>query len=248
MTLKAILFDKDGTLLDFDKTWGEAGYSVMRHLTAGDEDAFNRLVALTHYNVAERRYEPPSHMIASSSGDYGLLWADALGRTDREAVVEEIDTLFMAEAQRRLVPVGNPLDVITTLIARGYKIGIATNDGEAAALQQAEILGLVPHLDYIAGYDFGHGRKPHPGMVTAFITRFGYEPHEVALVGDSTHDLHAARAAGAVGIAVLSGPAGHDDLAPHADHVIPSINELVALIDLLKLVPSLSLRLTSAIL
>jgi phosphoglycolate phosphatase-like HAD superfamily hydrolase len=35
----------------------------------------------------------------------------------------------------------------------------------------------------------------------------------------------------AVGIAVLSGPAGHDDLAPHADHVIPSINELVALID-----------------
>jgi phosphoglycolate phosphatase len=231
MTLKAILFDKDGTLLDFDKTWGEAGYSVMRHMSSGDEDAFNRLVALTHYNVAERRYEPPSHMIASSSSEHGLLWADALGRADREAVIEEIDTLFMAEAQRRLVPIGNPLEVITTLIARGYKIGIATNDGEAAALQQAEILGLVPHLDYIVGHDSGHGSKPHPGMVTAFITRFGYEPHEVALVGDSTHDLHAARAAGAVGIAVLSGPAGHDDLAPHADHVIPSINELVALID-----------------
>ena len=51
MTLKAILFDKDGTLLDFDKTWGEAGYSVMRHMTSGDEDAFNRLVALTHYKI-----------------------------------------------------------------------------------------------------------------------------------------------------------------------------------------------------
>jgi len=40
----------------------------------------------------------------------------------------------------------------------------SSDDGEAAALQQAEILGLVPHLDYIVGYDSGHGRKPHPGM------------------------------------------------------------------------------------
>jgi phosphoglycolate phosphatase len=49
---------------------------------------------------------------------------------------------------------------------------------------------------------------------------------EVALIGDSTHDLHAARAAGAVAIAVLSGPASRDALAPHADYVIESILDL----------------------
>jgi phosphoglycolate phosphatase len=49
-------------------------------------------------------------------------------------------------------------------------------------------------------------------------------------VGDSTHDLHAARAAGAVAIAVLSGPATREDLADHADHIIDTIDDLPALL------------------
>ena len=97
-------------------------------------------------------------------------------------------------------------------------------------MQQAEIMGLVPHLDFIVGHDSGHGRKPDPGMVEAFARHTGLAAHEVALVGDSTHDLHAARAAGAVAIAVLSGPASRAELEPHADHVIASIADLPALV------------------
>ena len=50
----------------------------------------------------------------------------------------------------------------------------------------------------------------------------------MALVGDSTHDLHAARAAGAVAIAVLTGPAPRHELEPHADYVVDTIAELPA--------------------
>jgi phosphoglycolate phosphatase len=59
-------------------------------------------------------------------------------------------------------------------------------------------------------------------------------PDEVAVIGDSLHDLKGARAAGAVGIAVLTGPlrlAARPGLEPHADHVIASIDDLPALLD-----------------
>ena len=56
----------------------------------------------------------------------------------------------------------------------------------------------------------------------------------MALIGDTLHDLRAARAAGVVSIAVLTGPtraAARPDLEPHADHVIDSIADLPALLD-----------------
>ncbi len=84
-------------------------------------------------------------------------------------------------------------------------------------------------MDFVAGYDSGHGAKPAPGMVEAFAREIGAACGEVALVGDTLHDLDCARAAGAVAVAVLSGIATREDLAPHADYVIADIGELPAL-------------------
>ena len=233
MPLKALLFDKDGTLIDFDRTWGQAGYHVMQKLACGDEAKFNRLVDVTDYDFERRSYRPTSHMIAGAAADYGRIWADALDRTDIAAVITEMNHLFMQEAVTTLVPIGNPLALLQDLAAKGYALGIATNDVEAAAFQQADLLGLTPHLDFIVGHDSGHGRKPDPGMVHAFAAKTGHALADVALIGDSTHDLHAARAAGAVAIAVLSGPATRDDLAAHADHIIDTIDDLPALLKLI---------------
>jgi phosphoglycolate phosphatase len=230
MPLKAILFDKDGTLLDFDLTWGAAGYHVMKTLAQGDDAAFDRLVDLTHYDLETRRYRPSSFMVASSLDEIGPLWARALNRDDHLAVAQEIDSLFMALAPDYLVQLDNPQAILSGLMASGYRLGIATNDSEAAAFQQAELMGLIPHLDFIVGHDSGHGRKPDPGMVEAFARHTGLAAQEIALVGDSTHDLHAARAAGAIAIAVLSVPASREELEPHADYVIGSIADLQELV------------------
>lgn len=226
MPLKAILFDKDGTLVDFDQSWGEAGFHVISALAKGDPQAFERLIKAAKYDPKIRRFLPGSDLIAGTSADFGPDWASALNRNDAEAVANEIDRLFMELAPTMMVTIGDPLAVMQTLSARGYRLGIATNDIEAAALQQADLMGLMPHLDFIVGQDSGHGAKPGPGMVTGFARHVGVDTKAVALVGDSTHDLYAARAAGAIGIAVLSGPAAHEDLAPHADYVIDSIADL----------------------
>ena len=92
-------------------------------------------------------------------------------------------------------------------------------------------LGLEGHLDFIAGYNTGHGAKPGAGMVLAFAAHLGVAPTRIAMVGDSAHDLTAARRAGALAIAVLTGPAPRAELEPLADHVLAGIEELPALID-----------------
>jgi phosphoglycolate phosphatase len=234
VALRAILFDKDGTLIDFDATWGPAAYEVMRALAGEDEKAFVELVRVSEYVLDERRFLPTSPLVAGSSASYGPLWAQALGRAPSLDLYREMDELFGHFGLRSLLPIGRPADLASSLVERGYRLGIATNDAESSARAQAEALGLTPHLDFIAGYDSGFGGKPHPGMVLAFAQRCAARPDEVALVGDSLHDLEAARAAGALGIAVLTGPSGHAaraELEPYADHVIGSVGELPKLLD-----------------
>jgi phosphoglycolate phosphatase len=228
--LAGILFDKDGTLIDFDRTWGPAAFEVMREMARGDEVVFARLAEANHFVVEEKRFLRSSPLVAGSSASYGALWAAVLGRQDGPELQAEMDERFRLWGERTVAPIGEPLAVLRALAADGYRLGIATNDAEASALAQADRLGLMPHLDFIAGYDSGHGGKPEPGMVLAFADKLGVPPAAVALVGDSTHDLHAARSAGAVAIAVLTGPAPREELAPHADHVVATIADLPALL------------------
>ena len=228
--LKGLLFDKDGTLIDFDLTWGPAGHEVITALAAGRQDVFDRLVALSDYCLETMRFKPESHIIAGSSAEYGALWCEAVGHPDLAEFKTLMDRMFKDAARKSLAPIGDPLGILSGLKQSGYAIGIATNDSEYGAHEQAKALGLMPILDFIAGYDSGYGGKPGPGMVHAFARQCGLQEREVALIGDSTHDLHAARAAGAVAIAVLSGPASRDVLAPHADFVIESILDLPELV------------------
>jgi phosphoglycolate phosphatase len=232
--LKAILFDKDGTLIDFDATWGPAAYEVMRVLAQDDPGKLHALMAVSHYVEAERRFRPTSPLIAGSSASYGPLWAQTLGRAPGPDLYGEMDDLFRFWCLETLAPIGKPVAIAAALKARGLKLGVATNDAERSARAQATALGLDAYLDFVAGYDSGFGGKPHPGMVLAFAAACGCRPDEVALIGDTLHDLRAARAAGAASIAVLTGPtraAARPDLEPHADHVIDSIADLPALLD-----------------
>jgi phosphoglycolate phosphatase len=81
-------------------------------------------------------------------------------------------------------------------------------------------------FDFIAGSDSGFGAKPAPGMLLAFADHIGIDPGEIAMVGDSEHDLVAGRAAGMATVGVLTGVAGRQDLLPHADVVLPDIGYL----------------------
>ncbi len=229
--LAGVLFDKDGTLFDLDLTWGRAGHAVMVELARGDPAAVARLADAMHYDVAARRFAPSSPLIAGAPDTYAHLWAEALGRAGDPAVLGELDRAFAAATLHWLAPIGDPAAVLLALRARGLALGVATNDGEGSARRQLAALELDGLMDFVAGYDTGHGAKPAPGMVLAFARSLGVEPARIAMVGDSPLDLRAARSAGALAVAVLTGPARRDELEPLADHVLDSIVDLPALVD-----------------
>ncbi len=231
LPLAGLLFDKDGTLVDFDLTWGRAGHDVMMALGGGDAATVARLAEAMHYSVADRRFAPTSPLIAGAPDTYVHLWAAALGRVGDPTMLDDLDAAFTNATLRALAPIGEPEAVLLALKGRGLRLGLATNDGEASARRQLAALGLDAHMAFIAGYDTGHGGKPDPGMVLAFAASLKVAPSQVAMVGDSHLDLLAARAAGAVAVAVLTGPAQRHELEPFADHVIAGIEDLPSLVD-----------------
>jgi phosphoglycolate phosphatase len=229
MTIDGVLFDKDGTLISFDGTWGPATLAVMNALARGDAGLLRTQAEMLHFSLEQQRFLPTSPLIAGSSQSYGRLWGEALGRTDLAALKLEIDRLTAVESLKSLTPIGKPIETLEALRAMGLRLGLATNDSEASARRQIDALGLAGTLEFIVGYDSGHGSKPDPGMILAFARHLKVEPVRIAMVGDTLHDLHSARAAGALAIAVLSGPAGRAVLSPDADHVVEDIAALPAL-------------------
>lgn len=228
--LRALLFDKDGTLVDFDRTWGPAAGAVMARMAGDDVEAQARLHAVSHFLPDEDRFLTTSPLLAGSAQQYGHGWAQALGRPADGALFAEIDRLFAQEARRTVTAIGTPQRTLASLAQAGYVLGVATNDGEQSARIQMELLGLSDLLAAIYGHDSGHGPKPGPGMVEAFCRHAGFAPHEVALIGDTRHDVLAAKAAGAVAVLVRTGPASVDPFAQEADLVLDDLDALAALL------------------
>jgi phosphoglycolate phosphatase len=228
--LAGLLFDKDGTLLDFHATWGPAAAAVTTTFAAGDTTLAERIAQSIGLDLAARRLHPHSPLVSYCSADYAHLFAGPLGVASDADFLARLDALFDEASFASFTPIGDPAGVLGGLARAGYRLGIATNDTHSGAVAHAKRLKIAEHIAFYAGYDSGHGRKPGPGMVTAFADFIGAAPSRVAIVGDSVHDLESGRAAGALRIAVLSGPAPREALAPHADHVIASIAELPALL------------------
>lgn len=117
--LKALRFDKDGTLVDFDRTRGRAT-AVMRALAGESRAALRRLEAVSEYVPEEPRFRPTSPLVAGSSAHDGPLWAQALGRPASSARFGEIDALFAREGARFLVTsIGDPARLFAELHAQG---------------------------------------------------------------------------------------------------------------------------------
>lgn len=230
LPLAGVLFDKDGTLIDFHATWGPAVHAMIHALADGDPALVQAQAEALHFSVGTKRFLATSPLIAGSTADYGRRWAEALGRADTDALKREIDALSAVESLKALTPIGEPLAVFVALRRMGLRLGVATNDSERSARRQIEALGLGELVEFVAGYDSGHGGKPDPGMALAFAAFLEADPTQIVMVGDSVHDLACGRAAGAVAIGVLSGPADRAALEPHADFVLRHVGDLPKLL------------------
>lgn len=230
MTIEAILFDKDGTLLDFGETFLPAIRHTLTTLAEGDEKRLGKLEQVSMVDLEIGVIAADSPLVADSVGEIAALFAPHLPAELSTNLAEKLDQLFLEGTKQSVSAFPYVRDTLTQLHGAGLALGVATNDTEAAAHQHLKATDLADLFDFVVGYDSGHGAKPGPGMVEAFIKTRGLAPRSVMMVGDSIHDLMAGRAAGAVTLGVTCGTVGADVLAPHADHILPDISHLPGLL------------------
>ncbi|KAF0677579.1 HAD family hydrolase [Profundibacterium mesophilum] len=226
--IAGILFDKDGTLFDFHATWSAWSREMIVELSAKDAGRAEAIAAALGFELASGRFLPGSPIIAETGAQIAARMLPYLPEWDRASLERRMDEAARAAPQAEAVPL---VPLLQALAARGLALGVATNDAEAAARAQLERAGALGLLDFVAGYDSGHGGKPEPGQLLAFASAMALDPGSVAMIGDSLHDLKAARVAGMIAVGVLSGPARRDELAAAADVILPDIGALPAWLD-----------------
>ncbi|HXK61049.1 MAG TPA: HAD family hydrolase [Acidobacteriota bacterium] len=192
----AFLFDLDGTLID----------SVYQHVLAWREALERVGTQLSVWRI---------HRRIGMSG--GLLVNALLRETGRAITSDEVESLqrFHADAYSRLVGQVRPLpgarELLKHLSEAGVPYAIATSGRLESAASALRVLELPENVVVITRDRVRHA-KPDPDLFLAAAESLGASIQDSVVVGDSVWDLLAARRARALGVGVLSGGYGEEEL------------------------------------
>lgn len=232
MAIKAILFDKDGTLIDFEATWRAIAERMALKAADGDQPTADRLLDLAGYDAENRCFKPDSVFAAGTNAELIALWYPDSSAEERHALVASYDRFTAEEGAIHAVALEGVKEALAALHGSGIKLGVATNDSTLGAEKTLLALGIAQMFAAAYGYDAVANPKPAPDALHAFADMNGLRPSEVAMVGDNRHDLEMARAAGAgLAVGVLSGTGSRKTLGSLADVILQSVAELPAYIE-----------------
>lgn len=193
----AFLFDLDGTLVD----------SVYQHVLAWQEALDEVGIELSVWRIHRR--------IGMSGG----LFTAALLRETGAAITPELtlrlQTLHRAAYQARagrIRPLPGARELLAHLTEAGVPWTVATSGRMATARPTLDTLGIDPERVPVVTRDMVRYAKPDPDLFIAAAQRLGVDVADAVVVGDSVWDLLAARRARALGIGLLSGGYGRDEL------------------------------------
>jgi phosphoglycolate phosphatase len=227
MKFKAIFFDKDGTLVDFNGTWLALYAKLAQEAADGDSSQAERLLQIGGYDRASNSFLAGSELAAGTTDTIVRLWIDARDMKRTAFWKTRMDRAFVEEGPAAAVPVPGLAVTLRQLHGEGRKLAVVTNDLEAAARRTIEKFGVAHLFSAFLGYDSVTNPKPAADPVHLACKLLAIEPHEAVVVGDNLHDLEMARNAGAgAAIGVLTGTTGRAELASMADAVLPSIADL----------------------
>lgn len=238
--IKGILFDKDGTLVDFHTLWLQAALNVTDRLLVENHlatDAEMKEYILDTIGVKNSVVDPKGGLAYKSyeeiATDIHTSLKKKLIYLDLYKLKEQLIILFNEFASGKdavFRPTANVKKVIEILKMKGIRVGMATADTEDSARNCLEKLGILEKFDYIGADNGVRKPKPEPDMFMEFGELFQLKPEEIAVVGDTYNDMLFAKKNGGVAVGVLSGVSDTKDFEGKADYIIGSVEELPELL------------------
>jgi phosphoglycolate phosphatase len=234
---RLVIFDKDGTLVDFPSVWVPMVRARARFIVeeAGvGAELEPALLRAFGYDPERGRIDPRGPLAIAPRSQTtvigatlvyqaGIPWEeslDAVRRAYRRAD-ETVDPVSLARA----IPGVEP--ALRRLRAAGSRLAVGTTDTTDQAVRGLGALGFVEWFDAILGADQVSRPKPHPEMVYRLCELVGVPARETVVVGDAVADIVMGREAGvALTVAVLTGVTGAAEFGTHADVIVNSLAEL----------------------
>jgi HAD superfamily hydrolase (TIGR01509 family) len=192
----ALLFDLDGTLVD----------SVYQHVLAWRDALHEESLDLSIWRIHRRIGMSGGLFLKALERELGATLtegqADRLRQSHAKALLGRLD---------QIRPLPGARELLTTLTSMRVPWAVATSGGEITARPTLALLG-IPEGTPIVTRDQVAYAKPNPDLFLAAAERLGVPPGDCFVVGDSIWDLLAAQRAGSLGIGLLSGGYGREEL------------------------------------
>ncbi len=187
--IKALIFDLDGTLVDSlpDITTAVNYTLETLGLPEVDTQTVRKMVVDGIRKLIERaisQHHVPSEAEVENAFQIYIQYYDA-HCTDQSYVYPGVREVLEA--------------------LRHQQLAVLSNKGERFTRKILALLGLAPYFQLILGGDSLSTKKPHPGGILQILRTFRVDPEQAMMVGDSTHDVEAGKAAGTITVAALYG-------------------------------------------
>jgi phosphoglycolate phosphatase len=232
-----VIFDKDGTLIDFKETW----VGIIDNLIS----AMSRHVPLTP-NLKERVQIAlgisiekkeidgcgPLAMGTFTECDALLtycLYREGIRWDKAQGIVRSLgDEIFRSDIRRKNTRAAKgAIEMLTRLKSKGIRIAVATNDKASDARSDMDSIGAGAYIDFVVGADSVNTSKPAPDMVRKICDYFRIEPRHAVLIGDTVMDAMLGRNSGVQLSIGITGIVPKKVLEEHMDVVVDSLDEIM---------------------
>jgi phosphoglycolate phosphatase-like HAD superfamily hydrolase len=230
--IDVVIFDKDGTLIDFHAMWGGWARGLGDRLDA----VIRRPVSLDVF--AAIGFDPSSGRVSPGGA---LATATMAGIEETVARVLRRWCPSIAAARRATeaawslpdpvglaVPLADLPAVFARVRADDRRIAVVTTDDRAPTDATLRALGVRDDVRAMVCGDDGFAMKPEPDPVFAICQVYGTEPSRVTVIGDTPADMAMGRAAGAGRVIGVRSGLGTDADLREADAIIDSVGALLA--------------------
>ena len=222
--IRAILFDKDGTLLKFTEGWVDSIVGFLENKILDDK---KKRKLFKEIGIREDGGVEENSILSSETAmDLAIIFSKYLDE-DLDEIYGELDDhllRYLKENNKFIRETCDLRNLFEALRDRGILIGIFTSDNYRQAKYSMDYLGLDSFIDFYAAADI-YKKKPNKESLEVFKKKYSLEDQEIIIVGDSRVDMVFGE--DTVKVGVLCGTGSREMLAKYTDNIVDDPSQVL---------------------